>query len=77
MSKCDQILLTKNPSKTNTIYHSREEPQCLEVLQYVARLCSDQKHVELFHGLIHVPHALSLNEGMLLRARAYKLGKRR
>ena len=50
-------------------HHSGEEPECLEVLEYVAGLGGDEQHVELLHGLVDVAHRLRLHEGVLLRRR--------
>ncbi len=54
---------------------AREQAQSLQVLQNVARLCGDQHHVELVDRLVHVAHALRLDERVLLGACADQLGK--
>ena len=74
-ARCGICLTLGQPTVTiHSTYHSGEKPERLQVLQDVARLGRDEQHVQLLHRLVHVPHRLSLHEGVLLRR---GLGRRR
>lgn len=51
-------------SQENT-HHFRKQSQCFQVLQDVTGFGCDQQHVELFHGLVDIPHGIRFDEGVL------------
>ena len=55
-------------------YHSCEESECLEVLEYVGSLGGDEEHVEFLQWLVDVTYALRLHEGVLF-ARVHQFGE--
>ena len=55
--------------------HSREESECLQILQDVAVLGGDQQHVQPLQRLVHITDTLSLHKCVLF-ARVHELRKR-
>lgn len=72
----EQVIGCPPPRRLPTTHHSREEAQCLQVLEDVARLGGDEQHEQVLHGLVHVAHALRLDERVLGPA-AHQLGEGR
>ena len=78
----------QNGTQTHTMYstqhkqhkslsetdHSREEPECLQVLQDVRGLGCHQQHVQPLQGLVDIADTLRLDEGVLF-PRADELGE--
>lgn len=55
-------------------YHTWEETQCLQVLQYITVLGGDQHHVQLFQRLVDVADTLRLHKCVLF-ASVHQFGK--
>ena len=47
-------------------YHTREESECLQVLQDVAVLGGDEDHVEFLQRLVHIANTVRFHKGVLL-----------